>query len=127
MNNDLTFGVEQFPGCCGIGVAYGFALVVNGRTQYPPHPTFDKFTEEEVATICSNIEAQITSKEYILGMVSLVSKYDAQDKAQYPQIHEGLLERGWKRHRNFVNPNHENKVALYSKKFNREDIDLFNW
>lgn len=147
----VNFYLDQQMGCCGIGVIYQFrddsdhySYDWEGRRNVLKKAvTFD--TREEVAEDCYTRmleEGQNDCYSYLT--LSLVSKYYKPTKkelediwsyeerervkklggtAQFPELEVILKREGWKRIE-FLNPNHGNKVAIYSKDFKEWKKDM---
>lgn len=112
--NDIV--VDEYPGCCGIEVVHGFYL--DKKTEYDtnwqgPGVTLDKVYKRTLKQISS-----LRSCRHI--QLSFVTKYkndrDFPD-GQLPGFKELLLKNKWMLVDEFVNPNHGNTVAVFSKTF----------
>lgn len=132
---ELNFSVQQFPGCCGIGVISGFRLDEGSHNWHTGRTSVAKkkyLTLEEQADACYKKILKETWGDwdsYSYLQIALVSHYsDSHDnpkekrgQAQYPELQEKLIAEGWTIQQVFINPNHGNEITVYSKYFPERD------
>ena len=136
----INFVVEQFPGCCGIGIACYFEEASEydyqwywqaGISKKVQNPTFK--TEQEQAEDCyKRILNQVFEEEkYTTCMIALVSKYeggkrgdekwatnkDGSIERQFGALQDLLVENGWEITHQFINPNHGNENTVFTIHF----------
>lgn len=135
---DLVFSIDQFPGCCGIGVAYSFreqdAVDYRGwgYKGVEVKPKYSTEQEQAEAAYDDIINDLFMENQYTTGYITLVSKYrdegprsdpeymkngDGTLKRQFPALQDLLVAKGWEVNHKFVNPNHGNEVTVFSIHF----------
>lgn len=131
---DITFQIEEMPGCCGIGVVCcfdeeeAFRWTNWGERKHPVPGKYE--TPEEQAEACYKSILNKTwgkgaipddwadGTEYSTLQISLVSKYRNDGPPQFPALQTLLKRKQW-RTLSFINPNHGNQVTLFTKHFPR--------
>ena len=122
----IDFGVQQLPGCCGIGVV-GYFEEETGGYDYRLNRVREAKTGFASAKAQANDCYERILKDtwdgwndYTYLQISLVSNYVGGDKpgtAQLPALQQKLIDEGWTINMVFINPNHGNEVTLFSKYF----------
>lgn len=135
---DITFSVDQLPGCCGIGVAYSFAEQPAIDYQHWGYkgvavaPKYSTEREQAEAAYEEIINTLFMDNQYTTGYITLVSKYrdegprsdpeymkngDGTLKRQFPALQDLLVKKGWDVNHQFINPNHGNEITVFSIHF----------
>lgn len=126
----IDFGVDEFPGCCGIEVVarfkeeegvYTYPGGYWGNPKWRAARNHHSSVEEQIDDLYNRI-LEHTSCPCVL--ITLVSRFEHNDQgykageAQLPLLHEKLIAEDWQINQVFINPEHgDNEVTLYTKTF----------
>lgn len=128
---ELTFYVEDFPGCCGIQVVGSFREE-GGHYTYPNgmwgggkwNPAKNKYVtaEEQAEAVYKKILKETECPCLTVSLVSRWNQTEGKNKeegtAQLPALHDILIREGWQINQVFINPVHgDNEVTLFTKVF----------
>lgn len=121
----ITFGIDEFPYCCGIGVPCGFREDEGGysweKGKYVSARNIYETEEEQAEALYKEmIEHNEQVSQYSYLTIALVSNYKnkgAEDQGQLPKFQDILIREDWTINQVFINPNHGNELTVFSKYF----------
>lgn len=118
----IDFANSEFPGCCGIFIAYGFSEpeVVSDWGYYPPkkksiQPQFKTREEQALACIREIEQKAEDNNQYCIQLALICEGQIGTGAAQFPELQEQLVKSGYNIDREWLAPRHGNRLRLFSK------------